>query len=83
MNHHIVGAMGEGTKEDEVRGDRDEDAQEDKDGPGDQCVPNVELVDAYPLEVGPEALELIVERLHTYDALLDSSGSVYYWWSLP
>ncbi|RRT47564.1 hypothetical protein B296_00050227, partial [Ensete ventricosum] len=45
--------------EDEVRGNGDEDAQEEE-GLRDHCVPNVRLINAHPLEAGLEALQLIV-----------------------
>ncbi|RWW45021.1 hypothetical protein BHE74_00049183 [Ensete ventricosum] len=52
--------MGGGAREDKVGGGEDQDAQEEKEGPGDHCVPSVRLVEAHPPKVGPEAPELII-----------------------
>ncbi|RWV82185.1 hypothetical protein BHE74_00038881 [Ensete ventricosum] len=49
--------MGGGVGEDEVRGDGDENAQEEE-RPEDYCMPNIGLVNAHPPKVGPEAPEL-------------------------
>ncbi|RRT35932.1 hypothetical protein B296_00042326 [Ensete ventricosum] len=52
--------MCEGIREDNVEDDVDENVQEEEEGPGDHCVPSVELVDAHPPEI---------------DALVDSPAS--------
>lgn len=38
LDHHVIDTTGGGIWEDEVGGDSDEDAQEEKDGPRDHCV---------------------------------------------
>ncbi|RZR75063.1 hypothetical protein BHM03_00048831 [Ensete ventricosum] len=43
-------------------GDEDKNTQEDEDRLGDHYVPSIELVNAHPPEVGPKALELIVNE---------------------
>ncbi|RWW79898.1 hypothetical protein BHE74_00011787 [Ensete ventricosum] len=59
MDHlRLYGFSGGSVGEDEVRGNGDEDAQEE--GLRDHCVPNVRLINAHPPEAGPEALQLIV-----------------------
>ncbi|RWW01762.1 hypothetical protein GW17_00035181 [Ensete ventricosum] len=60
LDQHIIGATGGDTEDDEVSGGRNEDAQEEEEEPIEQCMPNVRLVDAHPLEVGMEAPESIV-----------------------
>ncbi|RRT39029.1 hypothetical protein B296_00057587 [Ensete ventricosum] len=42
LDHHVIGMVGEGAKEDEVRGSGDENAQEEEEGPKDHCVSTVE-----------------------------------------
>ncbi|RWW26830.1 hypothetical protein GW17_00008774 [Ensete ventricosum] len=53
-----LGTRGGGVGEDEVEGDGDKNVQEEE-GPGDNCVLSVKLVDTYPSEAGPEAPELV------------------------
>ncbi|RZR91800.1 hypothetical protein BHM03_00019990, partial [Ensete ventricosum] len=60
LDHHIIGAVGGGTGEDEVRGGGDKYVQEEEEGLRDHCVSSIRLVDAYPPEIRPEALELVV-----------------------
>ncbi|RZR84805.1 hypothetical protein BHM03_00011686 [Ensete ventricosum] len=60
LNHHVISAIGGGTGEDKVRGDGDENAQEEEEGLGDHRVPSVNLVDAHPPKAGLETPELIV-----------------------
>ncbi|URE23007.1 hypothetical protein MUK42_16204 [Musa troglodytarum] len=63
LDHHVVGAVGEGVGKDEVGGDGDEDTQEEKVGPGDYYVLSVRLVDAHPPEAESKTLELVHDRL--------------------
>ncbi|RWW35814.1 hypothetical protein BHE74_00059207 [Ensete ventricosum] len=58
LHHYAIGTMGEGVREDEVRGGGNENAQEQQ-GPRDHCVPSVGLVDIHPPEVEPKAPELV------------------------
>ncbi|CAL9114897.1 unnamed protein product, partial [Musa acuminata var. zebrina] len=60
LDHHIVDTMGEGTKEDEVGGDEDKDAQEEKKRSRHHYMPSIRLVDAHLPKVGSKAPELIV-----------------------
>ncbi|RWW81477.1 hypothetical protein BHE74_00010125 [Ensete ventricosum] len=60
LNHHVISAIGGGTGEDKVRGDGDENAQEEEEGLGDHRVPSVNLVDAHPPKAGLETPKLIV-----------------------
>ena len=41
-------------------GSGEENAWTKKEGPGDHCIPNVELINTHPPEVGPKAFELVV-----------------------
>ncbi|RWW50009.1 hypothetical protein BHE74_00043792, partial [Ensete ventricosum] len=54
LDQRIIGAIGGDTKDDEVRGGRNEDAQKEEEEPIEQCMSNVRLIDAHPLEVGME-----------------------------
>ena len=49
LDHHVIEAMGGSTREDNVGGGEDEDAQEKEEGPGDHCMSSVKLVDAHHL----------------------------------
>ncbi|RWW03403.1 hypothetical protein GW17_00033443 [Ensete ventricosum] len=44
-------------RENEVRGNRNEDAQEEEEGLGDHCVLSIELVNAHSHKVAPKALK--------------------------
>ncbi|RWW13832.1 hypothetical protein GW17_00022434 [Ensete ventricosum] len=57
LDHHVVGMMGGGIGEDEVRGGGDKNVQEEK-RLGDHCLPSIGLV-AYLPEAELEAPELI------------------------
>lgn len=41
LDHHVASTIGWGTREDEVGGDEDEDAQEEEGGLGDHYIPSV------------------------------------------
>ena len=60
LDHHIVGAIGEGTREDKVGGGGNEGIQEKKEGSRDHYVSSVGLVNAYPPDARPKAHELII-----------------------
>ncbi|RZS13582.1 hypothetical protein BHM03_00045186 [Ensete ventricosum] len=60
LDHHVIATTDGGVGVDEVRGDRDEDAQEKKETPRDHCMLSVRLVNAYPPEARPAALELVI-----------------------
>ncbi|RRT33508.1 hypothetical protein B296_00028071 [Ensete ventricosum] len=58
--HHIVCVSGGNIREDEVGGGGDEDAQEKEEGPGEHCMPSVEMVDAHPPKAELKAPKLVV-----------------------
>lgn len=60
LDHHIIGAMGEGIEEDEMGGGGDEDTYGEKEGPKVHYILSIKLVDAYPPKAIPEALKLVV-----------------------
>ncbi|RRT54788.1 hypothetical protein B296_00048910 [Ensete ventricosum] len=60
LDHHVIGTVGGGAREDEVGDSGDEDSQEEEERPKDHYVPRVRLVDTHPPEIGLEAFELVV-----------------------
>ncbi|RRT44806.1 hypothetical protein B296_00011683 [Ensete ventricosum] len=76
MDHHIIGVVGEGTREDEVGDGGDEDAQEVEEGLGYHSMPSVELVDAHLLEnprtpvVTPEAFQGLTNQVQAIAGML-------------
>ncbi|RWW28331.1 hypothetical protein GW17_00007205 [Ensete ventricosum] len=60
LDHNIISVASEGAREEKVRGNTNEYAQEKEDGPRDYCVSRVKLVNAYPPNKGPKADELVV-----------------------
>ncbi|RZR77171.1 hypothetical protein BHM03_00002181 [Ensete ventricosum] len=60
LDHHVIGTVGGGAREDEVGDSGDEDSQEEEERPKDHYVLRVRLVDAHPPEIGMEAFELVV-----------------------
>ncbi|RWV93373.1 hypothetical protein GW17_00044175 [Ensete ventricosum] len=57
--HSSPRATSEDAKEDEVGDDGDEVSREEKEGLKDHCVFSIELIDAYPHEVGLKALKFV------------------------
>ncbi|RRT34043.1 hypothetical protein B296_00045824 [Ensete ventricosum] len=58
LDHYIIGTIGGGIGEDEMKHGGDENVQE-KEGPKDHCVFSVRLVDTYPPKVRPKTHELV------------------------
>lgn len=60
LDRHVVGAAARETVEDEVGRGGHEDAEQEEDGPGNNGVACVGLVDAHPTKAGAERPELVV-----------------------
>ncbi|RRT59301.1 hypothetical protein B296_00014123 [Ensete ventricosum] len=56
LDYYIISTM----SEDEMRGNEDENTQEEEEGPSDHCMRNVRLIYVNPLEAGLKAHELVI-----------------------